>query len=549
MKKGWPGILWTVLGLTLVCAMPSGHSLWLDEGYTEPYARDGAVSGFVDRILADQGSEALRPLGMFSFWAGAKVFGTSELGLRLVSALWTAVAVILLGRTGRIIGCPWLPALFAVHPFVWYYTGEARPYAMLIAMGAGILYGLAAVWAGEATTDRGLAALSIFGPLASATDVLGILLFGPAAAIVAGILVHRGWRPRLRQWLAFALSAGALVLLGVYYVATLSRGVDTGWEGVWRVGGGNLVFAAYEHLGFAGFGPGRNELRQAMLGGDLKAVIGTFFRPSAVGLVFLAALYLSLLLRLGRQLGAGPWIAHSLLLAAGAVITVTTAAIFVVSVVVRFSFWGRHLAPLCAFVVLAVALAARGPRQTRSLPEALILCLAIAWLASSLLLRFHDSHSRDDYRSAAIIARTAAASGETVWWVASRHCGEYYGVRFCDPVSVAVDDPVLVAADDPVLVAADDPVLVTADDPVLVAAGDPPPGRQGRCVLRLESPGAEDLEGVPKPDLIVISRPEFYDHREAVRSHIAIHGLTVVERPTAFQVLRAVAPGVTPDVG
>ncbi len=482
--------------------MPSGHSLWLDEGYTARYAQLGDFDRLFDRILSDQGAEALRPLGMFAFWAGAKVFGSSELGLRLISAMWTAFAVILLWRAGRIAGCPWLPALFAVHPFVWYYTGEARPYAMIIAMGAGVLYGLVAVVAGAATTDRGLATLSIFGLLASATDVLGILLFGPAAAIAAGVLLHRGWRPRRRHLMTFAAVAGALVVLGAYYAVTLSRDVETGWEGVWRVGVGNLVFAAYEHLGFAGFGPGRNELRQAVLGGDLGEVIATFYRPSAIGLPILAALYLSALLRLERRLRAGPWTAHALLLAAGAVIAMTTAAIFAVSVAVRFPFYGRHLAPLCAFVVFAVVLAARRRRQTtRSLPSALTLGLAIAWLASSLLLRFDDTHDRGDYRSAARIARSAAASGEQVWWVASRHCGEYYGVRFCDPLSP-----------------------------------------KDRCVVPLDSPGAEDLKGVPEPDLIVFSRPEFYDYRGVVRSHIALHALTVVEQPLDFQVLRAAAP-------
>ena len=159
--------------------------------------------------------------------------------------------------------------------------------------------------------------------------------------------------------------------------------------------------------------------------------------------------------------------------------------------------------------MLATALAARGPRQTaRSLPGALTLCLAIAWFASSLLLRFHGTHSRDDYRSASSIARAAAASGESVWWVASRHCGEYYSVPFCDSS----------------------------------------PAREDRCVVRLESPGARDLDGVPAPDLIVLSRPEFYDHRGVVQSHIATHGFAVVKRPVGFRTLRASAKGATLDM-
>ncbi len=498
--KDQRGLLWTLLGLVLVCAMPSGRSLWLDEGYTAPYARDVDASSFIDRMLSDEGSEALRPLGMLSFWVGAKIFGSSELGLRAVSAMWAAIAVLLLWRTGRMIGGPWLPSLLAAHPFLWYYAGDARPYTMLVAMGAGLLYALVAVLAGGATTDRGLGALLIFGVLVSATDVLGVLLFGPVFGVVVGLLVRQGWRPRSRQLAAFGTSIVILAALGVYYVVTVSRGVETGWEGVWRVGLGNLLFAAYEHLGFAGFGPGRNELRQAVLGGELEAVIQTFVRPSAVGLPILGVLYVVLLLRLARRLRAGLSGRELPLFAVGAVIAMTTAAIFAVSVVVKFPFWGRHLAALCPFIVLFVALAVGGSREhTRSWPDPLTLCLGIVWLVSSLLLRFHDTHRRDDYRSASGIARTAVERGETVWWVASPHCGEYYGLRFCDPPSES----------------------------------------EGECVVWLESPDFADLRILPDPDLIVISRPEFFDHRGAIRSRIASNGFAVVEQPVAFQIFRA----------
>ena len=76
----------------------------------------------------------------------------------------------------------------------------------------------------------------------------------------------------------------ALALLGLYYLATLARGVVTGWEQVWSVNLGNIAFAAYEHLGFAGFGPSRNELRQVVLTENLGGVVRTFVRPSAIGL-------------------------------------------------------------------------------------------------------------------------------------------------------------------------------------------------------------------------------------------------------------------------
>jgi hypothetical protein len=51
-------------------------------------------------------------------------------------------------------------------------------------------------------------------------------------------------------------------------------------------------------------------------------------------------------------------------------------------------------------------------------------------LASGLSLRFAPRHAKDDYRSAAGLARAALATGRPVWWSADDNAGAYYRLSF-----------------------------------------------------------------------------------------------------------------------
>lgn len=274
---GWrrrQGLVWLFAALALVCLMPSGQSLWIDEGFTVPYASSQSIVEFASRITQEEGSEALMPLGMFSTWAGARLLGQTERGLRVVSALWAAAAVLLMWRVGLLIGMPWLTLVFACHPFLWYYGGEARPYAMMIAMGAGVLYAVAAAVFSCGDRSRGLKSLLVFGPLLCATHILGIVPFVASTAVFLVRTATEDWRLTRRDWIGVSISASLVAGVGAYYFWALSRGAETAWKGPWTVNIGSLLFSGYELLGFVGFGPGRCELRQLAIEGGLEGAAG-----------------------------------------------------------------------------------------------------------------------------------------------------------------------------------------------------------------------------------------------------------------------------------
>src|SRR6185295_15583577 len=51
-------------------------------------------------------------------------------------------------------------------------------------------------------------------------------------------------------------------------------------------------------------------------------------------------------------------------------------------------------------------------------------------LGSAVSLRFAQRHAKDDYRTAAAIARDTLNRGERVWWCADEGAGLYYRVPF-----------------------------------------------------------------------------------------------------------------------
>jgi hypothetical protein len=287
------------------------------------------------------------------------------------------------------------------------------------------------------------------------------------------------------------------MLLGLYYARVISRGADINWEGPWRVGIGNVLFSGYELLGFMGFGPGRYELRQSVIDHGISGLLRGFAHPATVGLVVLALLYTLILLRFWKRSRSEWRPADRLVLMAGLIITTSVGVMFVLCRIVGSPFWGRHLASLLPFVVLATGIAASAQRGTRQRPlNILPLLLGGTLLTSSLLVRFHPDHRRDDYRGAASIARTAVQEGKTVWWAAARESAEYYGVVFC------------------------------AANPV----------GQRACVVRTNNRDKWRLEHLSAPDVILISKPELHDTTRALRTYVEEHGFQLKHRLMAFEV-------------
>jgi hypothetical protein len=479
-----PWVLHFLVSLGGGLLMVSSDSLWIDEGQTLLFTRQPSLSDWVAALFANGKSEAQMPLGMFVAWVAGKVMGESEWQMRSLNALWVALAGTAMGRLGQTLRVPSLLPFFLVQPFLWYYANEARPYALLICIGAWLV----AVW-GSVHQDGTLSPARLWAICALAVAGLACSLlfsfalvgftFAFAATVVTRriVLTRRHLLPA-----AGALLAGA-ALMG-YYLWTLKRGA-TGAK-LWGVGLSNIAFAFYELLGFGGLGPPRHELREMARGSSGTGALMLHSRY-LIGLALLALSYFALV-RTAWKIRQ-----DSVCLIAAGTAALSTGAIFAASAFVGFPFWGRHLAfnlPILALLISKAAAAVEPILLRRLLTVSLLFLL----LASSLCQRFVPRYGKDDYRSASRMAAAALHSGKTVWWVADHVTAQYYGLG--------------------------------------------PPADQnspGRLVwFNVEN--ERDTRNKPVPDLILLSKPDVHDSGLNVLAYINEHGYQPTAQLIAFRI-------------
>jgi 4-amino-4-deoxy-L-arabinose transferase-like glycosyltransferase len=172
----------TLLGAVLRFATVSHQSFWLDEALA---ARELHLS-FGSMLSAIGRGEPNPPLFFLIAWPWAKLFGTSEAGIRsLLVVAGTALIPIayLCGRELVSRRAGMLAAAFtALSPFMIWYSQEAREYMLLAAFcGASFLF-FARVW--HQRSGHSLVWWSVFSALAVLTHYFAAFLVAPEALVL-----------------------------------------------------------------------------------------------------------------------------------------------------------------------------------------------------------------------------------------------------------------------------------------------------------------------------------------------------------------------------
>ncbi len=502
-------VLFLALQLGVMALAISAQSLWIDEFWTAHFATLTSLQELIDLVLVPSGSQT--PLHFSYYYLWGRLFEPTELALRLAN-----VPLFMLGQLSLLMALRGYPKVFgvfvlalgALHPMVWQYANEARPYIMIYAGAQMVLAYLLHL---HQRFEQG----HVASPLFTAIFVVGsILLFGAsllgvfwvvAACICAALLHHRYRQGRYLLGGAtlglLAVLAVVVLLLCAYYVSSLLKGA--GGSRVSSTTPATVLFAAYELLGLSGLGPGRQQLRELGL-----SALG----PYLLALGVAAGLVLFTLLRGIRS----AWVA----LGPQQRVMVGLLALFPVVVVLAAGFimhWrvlGRHLfATIPIFnLLLALGLAslweapgAPGRRWPRWLAVACVLALS----ASALSMRFAGRHLKDEYRLAATIAADHLARGQRVWWAADYLGAHYY--RLPGEFDYMGE---------------------------LTSVAQPPactdrPGIQATANLE-----AECLQGLSAPDLVIFSRPETFDETGAMTAYLKAAGFVKVREFSAFALWR-----------
>jgi hypothetical protein len=276
-----------------------------------------------------------------------------------------------------------------------------------------------------------------------------------------------------------------IAILAIYYFWTWSAA----GRGYHRAGASlvSLPYIAYEFLGFAGYGPGKLQLRSSIAGSLAQAL------PALLPLaVIITALAVFLLLQPGvRSIPRRTLVAWALAL------VLPTLLILTVLFAASYRPLPRHFIPALPAVILALAALIDSALAQKNLVWRIVAMLLPAlWLGSSLNLRLREVHAKDDYRTASAIAAAALRDNKEVWWAADAAAAYIY----LTPVAM-----------------------------------QEVPGR----AWAMQAPAWDDIRFKFPPRVIVVSKPDIYDPQTAVARYAAenrfvpalqLHAFTIFTR-------------------
>jgi mannosyltransferase len=205
---------YALLGITAVAAAVRFATLDLqsfdhDEAVTAARVIDPSL---FDTLSAVEGGERSPPLYYLLAWAWSKLFGTGEIGLRSLSAVFGTLTVPLAYSATATLGTSRRVALLAaafvaLNPYLIWYSQEARSYALMV-----LLTALALVYFARSLQRPKTASLAMWAlasALALASHYFAVFLIAPQALW----LLLRGGSRRRALLATAATAAVALTLL------------------------------------------------------------------------------------------------------------------------------------------------------------------------------------------------------------------------------------------------------------------------------------------------------------------------------------------------
>ena len=413
-------------------AFVSGRSFWLDEVRSAAKAVQPTWAAFRAELFALGGSDVQMPLYMCGLWAWARAAGTSEWALRSLNIVFFGFVLLAIATERslpRSLRFRW-GALLAVSPMTAFYLDEARPYLLLVLGGTLVAAGMARPPAAGLPDARRVRLVLAGCVLLAAASLTGAVFAAwPCLWLALRAARVRAAGPALfRHPVAIPAATLALAALLAYYLWTLAAGFRGTHS--FPTTPATVGFCAYEFLGAAGIGPGRDALRALPAAAAFLAAAPAITLTVAVWLGFAVA-----------HRCAGPWrlrdlLSHPLF----ACTAVPAALLFAGGAAAHLRILARHLIPALPAFALAVAWssdrAARQGAGRAGVIDLAALAPAALWLASALFLRFAPVHAREDVRGAAALARAAAEAGGTVWWGGDRWTFDYYPAP-ADPEAAA----------------------------------------------------------------------------------------------------------------
>jgi 4-amino-4-deoxy-L-arabinose transferase-like glycosyltransferase len=240
----WPLAVLTLLAAVLRISTLDLQSFWYDEAFTPVHVLHPSLW---DTLHSVSHTENSPPLWYVLEWIFYRLFGDGEVSLRMLSALAGIATVPLAWGIGRelcdrraAIGCA---LLVAVNPLFFWYSQEARVYALFALMVAAAM--LCFLRALREPTPARMAAFALTASLALLTHYFAVFLL---AAMAGWLLYER----RTRRAALPALAAIGVVGLALLPLISAQGGHGTQWIGRWALSSRLQAIPQYWLSGYSG---------------------------------------------------------------------------------------------------------------------------------------------------------------------------------------------------------------------------------------------------------------------------------------------------------
>ena len=206
------------------------QSIWYDEFVTVQVA-SRPLGDLFGTIAKREGSP---PLYFFLSWIWTRLFGDGEVALRSLSTIAGILTVAIAYSIARELGqsrrtCRLAALLVATNPLLIWYSQEARPYALFVALAAASL--LWCVRAANHGRSRDFLFWGVWSALALSTHYFAVFFVAAEAAWI--FLAQR------HQWRRFAITCallGAAAMAAVPFALQQRSTDQQRWIALWPLG-------------------------------------------------------------------------------------------------------------------------------------------------------------------------------------------------------------------------------------------------------------------------------------------------------------------------
>ena len=458
----------------------STQSFWIDEAATAKFVDQPNLRLFWEKMITGVTSDSQMPLYMLYAWSWQKIFGRSEVLLRLANYPWFLLAQV----AGAFIWADRRKGLLfisiaASSCFIWFYLDEARPYIMQYAAACVLIWFLASLLRHNIVPTWKYWLFVFSTTVLAGSSMLGVFWVGTSVLVATAIIVKKKVRPPL---LPIACGAAALFILGIYYIWTLRTGARATYSHQTIL---NIPFINYELLGFVGLGPGRLDIREHAL---------SSFYPYLIPIAAFGLVVLLIFFRLWKTGVRGE---DKDVLAACAIFELPPVFLLsILGIFIEFSILGRHVMPAAPFIFMLLMLGLYDWLRHKAFSGRIVFAsFFLLSIASIFAIRFSPTHTKDDYRDAVAVVSAILPSHGVAWWCASKEGAEYYHLTL-----------------------------------------DAAPDRQGRRFLYIRNPDEEKLRKLPAPVVVVLSKRDLYDENGTIAAMLKKKAYVLRQTLPAFSI-------------